>query len=68
MKTTRLLRFGQIVLDHVIENYVRNLNFGSDVVFGVFDNTLKLIGVGYLDLAYLPAKGDKRPPSSACPC
>jgi RimJ/RimL family protein N-acetyltransferase len=54
----RLLRFGQIVPDHVIENYVRNLNFANDVVFGVFDSTLELIGVGHL--AYLPADGDKR--------
>jgi RimJ/RimL family protein N-acetyltransferase len=54
----RLLRFGQIVPDHVIENYVRNLNFTNDVVFGVFDNALQLIGVGHL--AYLPAEGDKR--------
>jgi RimJ/RimL family protein N-acetyltransferase len=54
----RLLRFGQVVPDHVIENYVRNLNFTSDVVFGVFDNKLELIGAGHL--AYLPAEGDKR--------
>jgi RimJ/RimL family protein N-acetyltransferase len=54
----RLLRFGQIVPDHVIENYVRNLNFSNDVVFGVFNNALELIGVGHL--AYLPAEGDKR--------
>jgi RimJ/RimL family protein N-acetyltransferase len=54
----RLLRFGQIVPDHVIENYVANLNFANDVVFGVFDASLELIGVGHL--AYLPAEGDKR--------
>ncbi len=51
----RLLRFGQIVLDHVIENYVHNLNFANDIVFGA---SLELIGVGHL--AYLPAEGDKR--------
>ena len=54
----RLLRFGQIVPDHVIENYVRNLNFSNDKVFGVFGSSLELIGVGHL--AYLPAEGDKR--------
>ncbi len=54
----RLLRFGQIVPDHVIENYVRNIDFAHDTVFGVFDDQLLLVGVGHL--AYLPAEGDKR--------
>ncbi|MDR5855670.1 GNAT family N-acetyltransferase [Caballeronia sp. LZ050] len=54
----RLLRFGQIVPDHVIENYVQNLNFTNDTVFGVFGASLELLGVGHL--AYLPAEGDKR--------
>ncbi|ASV97862.1 GNAT family N-acetyltransferase [Paraburkholderia aromaticivorans] len=54
----RLLRFGQIVPDHVIENYVRAIDFTRDTVFGVFNNQLQLTGVGHL--AYLPAEGDKR--------
>lgn len=54
----RLLRFGQIVPDHVIENYVRTIDFKRDTVFGVFDTQLQLTGVGHL--AYLPAEGDKR--------
>ncbi|MFL9944013.1 GNAT family N-acetyltransferase [Paraburkholderia graminis] len=54
----RLLRFGQVVPDHVIENYVRAIDFKSDTVFGVFDDQLQLTGVGHL--AYLPAEGDKR--------
>jgi GNAT superfamily N-acetyltransferase len=54
----RLLRFGQIVPDYVIENYVRNLNFTNDTVFGVFNDSLELVGVGHL--AYLPAEADKR--------
>ncbi|RQV71303.1 N-acetyltransferase [Burkholderia cenocepacia] len=54
----RLLRFGQMVPDHVIENYVRTLDFGRDTVFGVFDHDLELIGVGHL--AYLPGEGDTR--------
>ncbi|SAL00681.1 N-acetyltransferase GCN5 [Caballeronia pedi] len=54
----RLLRFGQVVPDHVIENYVHNINFSNDKVFGVFGSSLELIGVGHL--AYLPAEGDKR--------
>ncbi|CAN7660977.1 GNAT family N-acetyltransferase [Caballeronia sp. LjRoot29] len=54
----RLLRFGQIVPDHVIENYVGNIDFSRDTVFGVFDEQLNVVGVGHL--AYLPAEGDKR--------
>ncbi len=54
----RLLRFGQVTPDHVIENYVRTLDFNRDTVFGVFDRQLKLVGVGHL--AYLPAEGDAR--------
>lgn len=54
----RLLRFGQIVPNHVIENYMRTMDFTRDTVFGVFDHQLELIGVGHL--AYLPAQNDKR--------
>ncbi len=54
----RLLRFGQIVPDRVIENYVANIDFSRDTVFGVFDEQLNVVGVGHL--AYLPAEGDKR--------
>lgn len=52
------MRFGQIVPNHVIENYVRTMDFTRDTVFGVFDHQLELIGVGHL--AYLPAQNDKR--------
>jgi RimJ/RimL family protein N-acetyltransferase len=54
----RLLRFGQVVPDHVIENYVANIDFSRDTVFGVFDDQLSLVGVGHL--AYLPVEGKKR--------
>ena len=54
----RLLRFGQVVPNHVIENYVRAIDFTRDTVFGVFNSKLELTGVGHL--AYLPAEGDKR--------
>ncbi|MEM5338558.1 GNAT family N-acetyltransferase [Paraburkholderia azotifigens] len=54
----RLLRFGQVTPDRVIENYVRTLDFTRDTVFGVFDRQLQLVGVGHL--AYLPAEGDAR--------
>jgi RimJ/RimL family protein N-acetyltransferase len=54
----RLLRFGQRVPDHVVDNYVRALDFNRDTVFGVFDRDLELVGVGHL--AYLPAEDGKR--------
>lgn len=54
----RLLRFGQAAPDHVIENYVRSIDFARDTVFGVYDHQLALVGVGHL--AYLPADGDQR--------
>ncbi|HEY3599957.1 MAG TPA: GNAT family N-acetyltransferase [Paraburkholderia sp.] len=54
----RLLRFGQIVPDHVIENYIRAIDFSRDTVFGVFDSKLQLVGVGHL--AYLPVEDGKR--------
>jgi RimJ/RimL family protein N-acetyltransferase len=54
----RLLRFGQVVPDHVIDNYVRTIDFTRDAVFGVFDETLTLVGVGHL--AYLPPQDDER--------
>jgi RimJ/RimL family protein N-acetyltransferase len=54
----RLLRFGQAAPDHVIENYIRSMDFTRDTVFGVFDHQLQLVGVGHL--AYLPADGNGR--------
>jgi RimJ/RimL family protein N-acetyltransferase len=54
----RLLRFGQAAPDHVIENYVRSMDFTRDTVFGVFDHQLHLVGVGHL--AYLPADSNGR--------
>jgi RimJ/RimL family protein N-acetyltransferase len=54
----RLLRFGQFVPDHVIENYVRTLDFDRDTVFGVFNRELALIGVAHL--AYLSSESGER--------
>ncbi|WP_055325250.1 GNAT family N-acetyltransferase [Ralstonia solanacearum] len=47
----RLLRFGQVVGNHVIEAYVDSIDFDHDKVFGVYDDRLTLVGVGHL--AYL---------------
>ncbi|APR37190.1 GNAT family N-acetyltransferase [Paraburkholderia sp. SOS3] len=54
----RLLRFGQFVPDHVVENYVRTLDFERDRVFGVFNRELALVGVAHL--AYLPSEAGER--------
>ncbi|HTH60084.1 MAG TPA: GNAT family N-acetyltransferase [Paraburkholderia sp.] len=54
----RLLRFGQAAPDHVVEKYVRGIDFANDTVFGVFDHQLELVGVGHL--AYLPADSKGR--------
>ena len=55
----RRLRFGTQTPDEVIERYVEGLDFNRDVIFGVFDLDLKLIGMAHL--AYLPElKGQAR--------
>ncbi len=48
----RRLRFGTQTPDEVIRHYVEGLNFNRDVIFGVFDLDLRLIGMAHL--AYLP--------------
>ena len=55
----RRLRFGTQTPDEVIAHYVEGLDFNKDVLFGVFDLDLKLIGMAHL--AYLPEiKGQAR--------
>lgn len=55
----RRLRFGTQTPDEVIAHYVEGLDFNMDVLFGVFDLDLKLIGMAHL--AYLPEiKGQAR--------
>jgi len=48
----RRLRFGTQTPDEVIQHYVEGLDFNKDVIFGVFDLDLRLIGMAHL--AYLP--------------
>lgn len=50
----RRLRFGTQTPDEVIQRYVEDLDFKRDAVFGIFDVSLKLIGMAHL--AYLPSK------------
>ncbi|EGF32660.1 Acetyltransferase [Oxalobacteraceae bacterium IMCC9480] len=47
----RLLRFGTMLPDELITRYVQKLDFARDTVFGVYDNNLRLIGVGHLGFA-----------------
>ena len=55
----RRLRFGTQTPDEIIRHYVESLDFNKDVIFGVFDLDLKLIGMAHL--AYLPeANGQAR--------
>ncbi len=47
----RLLRFGSVLPDELITRYVQRLDFSRDAVFGVYDNNLRLLGVGHLAFA-----------------
>lgn len=44
----RYLRFGYPISDKSLESYVDRINFGTDAVFGVFDDALQLVGVAHL--------------------
>ena len=48
----RRLRFGTQTSNEVIERYVGGLDFNKDVIFGIFDLNLNLVGMAHL--AYLP--------------
>jgi RimJ/RimL family protein N-acetyltransferase len=55
----RRLRFGTQTPDEVIRHYVNGLDFNRDVIFGVFNLDLKLVGMAHL--AYMPQrKGEAR--------
>ncbi len=47
----RLLRFGAMLTDELVTRYVQHLDFSRDTVFGVYDDNLKLLGVGHLAFA-----------------
>ncbi len=48
----RLMRFGTTFPDALVTRYVQKINFSRDAVFGVYNDALKLVGVGHL--AYTP--------------
>src|SRR5438128_1691961 len=50
-KDDRLLRFGSTLPDELITQYVQKLNFSRDKVFGVYDSSFRLVGVGHLAFA-----------------
>ena len=47
----RLLRFGSVLTDELITRYVQHLDFQRDAVFGIYDDNLRLLGVGHLGFA-----------------
>jgi GNAT superfamily N-acetyltransferase len=47
----RRLRFGSPLPDELVTRYVQRLDFGRDAVFGVHDDSFRLIGVGHLGFA-----------------
>ena len=47
----RLLRFGSILPDEQVENYVKRIDFSHDMVFGVYNRMFKLMAVGHLAFA-----------------
>lgn len=47
----RLLRFGTVLPDELVTRYVQTLDFSRDTVFGVYDDNLRLVGVGHLAFA-----------------
>lgn len=49
----RLLRFGSALPDELVTKYVQKIHFSREAVFGVYDDSLTLAGVGHL--VYVPA-------------
>lgn len=48
----RRLRFGVGLSDHGVRDYVERIDFDRDAVFGIFDDEMRLAGIGHL------ARGD----------
>lgn len=47
----RLLRFGSVLPDEQVTNYVNRIDFSRDMVFGVYNRFFKLVAVGHLAFA-----------------
>lgn len=47
----RLLRFGTVLPDELVESYVARIDFERDMVYGVYNRVFKLVAVGHLAFA-----------------
>ncbi|NRR30823.1 GNAT family N-acetyltransferase [Oxalobacteraceae bacterium] len=47
----RLLRFGSMLRDEQVANYVNGIDFKRDMVFGVYNRMFKLVAAGHLAFA-----------------
>ncbi|MYN27608.1 GNAT family N-acetyltransferase [Duganella levis] len=47
----RLLRFGSVLPDEQLTNYVNGIDFSRDMVFGVHNRVFRLVAVGHLAFA-----------------
>jgi hypothetical protein len=47
----RLLRFGTVLPDELVESYVAKIDFERDMVYGVYNRVFKLVAVGHLAFA-----------------
>jgi GNAT superfamily N-acetyltransferase len=47
----RLLRFGTVLPDEQVANYVNRIDFSRDMVFGVYNRMFKLVAAGHLAFA-----------------
>jgi RimJ/RimL family protein N-acetyltransferase len=54
----RLLRFGSMLPDERVAEYVGKLHFTDDIVFGVYNRVFQLVGVGHLAFASKEAHPD----------
>jgi RimJ/RimL family protein N-acetyltransferase len=57
-KDDRLLRFGSMLPDEGVTAYVGKIDFARDIVFGVYNPTFQLVGVGHLALTSKEAHPD----------
>lgn len=57
-KDDRLLRFGSMLADEGVTAYVDKIDFARDIVFGVYNPTFQLVGVGHLALTSKEAHPD----------
>lgn len=60
----RQLRFGSVMPDEQITRYVQRINFSRDAVFGVYDDSMRLLGAGHL--AYIPCGAFAGADKSTC--